>query len=98
MADRDRKSCWKPLLGWECSRGVGHEGPCAASLVRTESDDTEIVECPACGEYMSMTDASIEGVLTRGYEQECYSCGNVIVIESVDWTPTITVHVKEGPG
>lgn len=35
--------CDVPPLGWECSRPIGHSGPCAARAVPLSLDDAEAV-------------------------------------------------------
>jgi Zn ribbon nucleic-acid-binding protein len=67
-------------------------------LRRSEGNDPDAVECPACGADICMTDPQVDGYLREGYEQECTECGHTVVVESVDYEVTVTVHVKEDPG
>jgi len=54
------------------------------------SDGTDI-DCPECGELNDMTDPNIDGCLEKGYEFNCYKCGQLMEITAVYYEITFNV-------
>lgn len=64
---------------------------------QTVSTDVEEVECPECGKINSLLDLQIDGCLKPDTDFECDHCGVELLIDDVDWEPTIYVS-KRGRG
>lgn len=56
------------------------------------SDDDDAVECPSCHKDNDLSDTRCDGCLDKGFEFECNHCGAALIIEEVEWKPTITVR------
>lgn len=56
---------------------------------QTCSTDVSQVECPSCGANSNLQDLQTDNCLESGQTFECQLCGEEVVIDAVDWEPTI---------
>ena len=75
------ETCQIPPAGWKCSRGAGHEGPCAASIdyPPVPRVETEVFELTVT----RVRDFNAAGVIEKDEYSICL--GNQLIGENLNW-------------